>query len=374
MAAGPPGPLAERCPSMIAWSVRSTGRRRRRMVRQVITGVIELRRRLGVKRILRASLVPALAALLAVQAAAPVALADQTPRQKAEAQASARKLGEDALRLYGEKKFAEAYEMFRSADELFHANTLVLFMGHCRREVGRLLEARDIYLKIVNESVPKGSVEQFKKAQATAQDELSKLKARIPTLRVTLRGSAADKAKLRLDGAPTEASELSSGKEIDPGEHKITAEAPGAVDAERTVTVDEGRETAVEIELAADPKVAAPVKKKKGSIVPGAVALGVGAAAAGAGAVTGFMAMSKIDDIKSRCRPDGHCLVSDQANADSAQLLKTISTIGFAAGGALLATGAVLLIVRPGGGKEAEGAAGTYITVGVGSVGVGGSF
>lgn len=347
------------------------------MVRQVLIGVIELCKQLGVKRILRASLVPAFAALLAVHAVAPAASAEQTARQKAEAQASARKLGEDALRLYGEKKFAEAYEIFRSADELFHANTLVLFMGHCRREAGRLLEARDIYEKVVNESVPKGAVEQFKKAKATAADELSKLKARIPTLRVTLRGAGASSAKLRLDGAPTSVGELASGKEIDPGEHKITAETSGVEPTERVVTVDEGRETAVEIELTSDPKVATPVKKKKGAIVPGAVALGVGAAAAAAGGVTGFMAMSKIDDIKTRCRPDGHCLVSDQANADSAQLLKTISTIGFAAGGALLATGVVLLVVRPGGGKEAEGDEGTasaYIDIGVGSIGIGGSF
>lgn len=310
-------------------------------------------------------------------ALAPYAHAQPKPgASKLELQAEARKRGEEGLKLFGEKKFAEAYEAFRQADEIFHANTLVLYMGHCRRDMGKFLEAREIFQKIIDEPVPKGALEQFKKAQKTASEELKGLSLRIPTLKVVFTGALASTVSVTLNGAPSSVSELSSGKEVDPGEYVIRVEAPGVVPVERTINVPEGAETNEGIDIVAKKADGPP---KKGSIVPGAVLIGVGAAGVGVGAVTGIMAKSQIDDIKSRCLPSGHCLASDQANADAAERLTTASTISFAVGGAVLVTGAILFIVRPGGGKEPEKAASaglhlSNVSVGLGSIHVGGTF
>ncbi len=107
--------------------------------------------------------------------------------------------------------------------------------------------------------------------------------------------------------------------------------------------------------------------------MPGAIALGVGGAFVGVGAVTGIMAFTKIADIKSRCRPDGHCLKADQPEASTARTLTTVSTVGFVVGGVALAAGAVLLVVRPGGAKANDKAA-LRVQVGPRSVSLEGRF
>jgi hypothetical protein len=328
----------------------------------------------GAERLLFAVALPTFAAALAPHVVAVPAMAQQqTARQKKD-QAAARARGEEGLKLFEEKRWPEAYEAFREADELYHANTLVLFMGHCRREMGKLLEARALYFKVAEEEVPKNAPEQFKKAQAKARDEIKALQARIPLLRVSISGIASRKATATLDGAAVSVDDLQAGKEVDPGDHTIVIEAPGSAAVERGVAVNEGDVTRVEIVLA-PPK--ATEAKKKGSILPGAIALGVGAVGVGIGAATGIIAMGQIDDIKSRCTPDGHCPEADKPKADAAQSLVTVSTVGFVVGGAALAAGAVLIVLRPWGGdsKAAEPkAASAHVTVGLGSIGLGGSF
>jgi hypothetical protein len=72
------------------------------------------------------------------------------------------------------------------------------------------------------------------------------------------------------------------------------------------------------------------------------------------GAVTGLLALSKANDVKSRCDA-GHCPAEDESKANSAKTLATVSTIGFVVGGVGVGAGAFLLIRR--GGDETVGMA-----------------
>lgn len=66
--------------------------------------------------------------------------------------------------------------------------------------------------------------------------------------------------------------------------------------------------------------------------------------AVGAGA--GAVALSKknaLDDDEENCR-DGRCLYTVEDEVSSLRTFRTISTVGFIAGGALAATGLVLLL------------------------------
>jgi hypothetical protein len=127
------------------------------------------------------------------------------------------------------------------------------------------------------------------------------------------------------------------------------------------VTLAEGEEERVELALVAlEPDGAKTPDHasgaRRGSVVPGAVALGVGGVGLAVGLVSGLVASGRIGDIKSRCRTiDGseHCLVADIPERDSAQTLITVSTVGLVAGGAALLAGTALLIFRPGGGGPA---------------------
>jgi len=288
-------------------------------------------------------------------------------------QAVARSKGEEGLRLFEANKWASAYEAFQRADELFHAPTLVLYMAHCRRNQGKLLEARALYAKVTAEPVPKGAPEQFMKAVASAQEELARIKKRIASVRVRFTSPAPSSTTLKIDNDVVSPEQWASAKELDPGEHEIIAEADQMPAVRETVSLKEGEATEVTLTLEAKAEHHPPPPRPRGSVLPGAIALGIGGVFLGLGAVTGGIALSKIADIKSRCRPDGHCLKADGPKAWTAWTLSNVSTVGFGVGGVAVAAGAILLVVRPGGAKVQNKTA-LRIEVGPSSLSLGGRF
>jgi hypothetical protein len=103
-------------------------------------------------------------------------------------------------------------------------------------------------------------------------------------------------------------------------------------------------------------------------------AIGVGAAGVLTGAITGALAISKKSKLD-----DGDCVnrvcwnqtMQDDLNGYST--LKTVSSIGFIAGGVLAATGVVLLVTAPK--QDTTTATGPmWVRVGAGNVAAGGQF
>src|SRR5690606_32952380 len=86
--------------------------------------------------------------------------------------------------------------------------------------------------------------------------------------------------------------------------------------------------------------------------VAGWVLVGVGGASLVAGGVTGGLALAGASDLESRC-PDRRCTIADQSDYDTNVALGWTSTITLAVGGALVATGGLLLILDAG--DEEEG-------------------
>jgi hypothetical protein len=267
-------------------------------------------------------------------------------------QAVARKKAEEGLELYAAQSWAEAYERFRVAEELYHAPTLVLYMAHCKRELRELIAARALYKRVVDEAIGEGADDAFHKAQATAAAAVSELDEQIPRLSVTVTGS--DQPKVKLDGRLV--SVPLGEHEIDPGPHDLEATAPGMVPASRHLELDLGAREAVLLELAPipAPKPLPRLPKREpepGSLVPGMVFFGVSAAGFILGAIAGGVAVSRVDAIKAECDEDV-CPDRLQEDADTAQTLSTVSNVGFVVGGAAAIVGLVLVIVRPGGDSE----------------------
>jgi hypothetical protein len=74
----------------------------------------------------------------------------------------------------------------------------------------------------------------------------------------------------------------------------------------------------------------------------------VGVVGLGVGGVTGLMAIGANNDAKKLCPTSGPC--ADRTGVDDndkAKTLGTVSTIGFVAGGVLLAGGVVLVLTAP---------------------------
>ncbi|XXX74547.1 tetratricopeptide repeat protein [Sorangium sp. So ce134] len=229
--------------------------------------------------------------------AAPALAAKPPDSGSAEAQQLARTKAHEGLKLYGADRWEEAFEVFKEADRLYHAPTLVLYMARCQRKLGRLEAARDLYDQLLAEPLPEDPPAAFLDARKDAETELA-------AVRAALEAPAAPPAPARDTPAPG------------------GAEGGG------------------------------------GSLLPAGLAFGLGAVGIGVGAVTGLVSLSKVSDIKERCEGQ-RCPAELKGDADTATTLGHVSTVSFIVGAASAAAGVVLLVVRPGGdaAPDAAGAA-----------------
>jgi hypothetical protein len=294
-----------------------------------------------------------------------------------ERQELARMKAEQALKLFGADRWQEAFDWFREADLLFHAPTLSLYMARCQRKMGKLLEARDLYEKLLAEPLAKDAPPAFLEAHDAARAELDALRRVIPTVQIAVSGVPSGMARLTLDGKPLSEEK----KELNPGSYTLEASAGGNDKAVKSFTLQEGTSQRIELALRVQPAAPAAEAKKpaapppeaakilapaRGSVIPGAVLLGLGAAGIGAGVATGVVSIGKVNDVKSRCT-DAGCSPDDRAKTESARMLGNVSTALFVAGGVAAAAGVVLVVVRPRlGSAPSKGASAGGVVAGVG--------
>ncbi len=264
----------------------------------------------------------------------------------------ARAKAEEGLALFAEEKWAEAFERFRVAEELFHAPTLVLHMGHCKRELGQLLAARALYQKVASEEVTEDSPNAFALARDEAVQRVQALEALIPRLTVVVSGVA--DARVTVDGVVV--AQHPASIELDPGEHRVDVVAAGAEPHTRVIELGVGARQELTVELTPIvvekprpvPVVVPPPPTEPGSLVPAFIAYGVGFGGLVVGAIAGGIAIERVEAIKSECEGD---LCPDRLldAADEAQLAATVSNVGFIVAGVGAIVGTVLVFARPGG-------------------------
>src|SRR5687767_4640019 len=104
---------------------------------------------------LRRSLTALIACLL-ISSLTPAAGADQT-RDRAAARAAA-DAGADA---FEKNDYPQALELFSRAERLYHAPPHLLFIARSLEKLGRLVEAREAYLKLAAEKLPASAPNAF---------------------------------------------------------------------------------------------------------------------------------------------------------------------------------------------------------------------
>jgi hypothetical protein len=196
--------------------------------------------------------------------------------------------------------------------------------------------------------------------------------------------------RVSVDGQPLVAHLSGKPVNVDPGAHEFTFEVAGKPPVTERILVSEGevgrREHVVvgAAPVAATPAAAPPssaplstAESASPSTPPSAglgarkvIGLSIGGAGivgVGVGAVFGLMASSAWSHAKSACGGDPtQCknVVSGTSYRDTTQTDGTISTIGFIAGGALVAAGAIVFLT--GGHHEQSSAKGVVVAPSVG--------
>ena len=252
--------------------------------------------------------------------------------------------GYEADQLYSKGAWDAAYDGFAAADALVHSPVFVIYMAHCRRNVGRLLEAEALYQRVAAEKLADDASAPFREAVAEARAELAKLQASIPEVKLAITGAAPAEVTLTVDG---KAHPSGTVVRVDPGKHRLVA-SHGDQSLERVLDLSAGQQEAVELRFGAL-DVGEDEASDDGSYVPAIVALSLGGAGLVLGAIAGGIAASKASRVKEGCIGES-CLVADADALATAQTLADVSTVAFIVGGVGVAVGGVLLFVRPGGG------------------------
>jgi len=268
---------------------------------------------------------------------------------------SAVQLGRLGLERFEQGAFAESFDLFARAEAIKHSPVFVLYMARAARHLGRLLESRSLLRRAAAEAVPDGAPATWQQARADAKGELSALEPRIPSIRVRIEGDPAGVA-ITADG---KAMKPGASVERDPGSVTIRATRPTGDPFEKVVVLKEGdRDLEVVVAFgAASRPTSAPEEAGDGvggTYVPGAIVLGAGGVGLILGSVFGLVAASQASDALESCT-DGVCPSSQEGAVDDASVPANVATVAFIAGGALAATGVVLLIVL-GGDDGAEAA------------------
>ena len=237
------------------------------------------------------------------------------------------------------KRFGEAIELQRKADQLDPTSQRKLDLAKLLVSDGKLVEASRLLNGLVNDPAL-GPRDRWVKDAAKKQ--LAQFESRIPWLQVHVIGPTSG-VHVEVDGKEIEADVEAP---VDPGKHTVGVDADGYESGDRNVTVAEGEHKQVTITLEAVAKAAPPPPKVTGgSKIPAVASFVVGAAGVGVGAVFGILAFDETAKAKQYCDGNKCPPRPEVVSARNVAIANgNVSTVGFVVGGVGLAAGLVLLL------------------------------
>ena len=198
-------------------------------------------------RIARPGLVASASALVlatAFVAAAPERSACAQSAPSASNVAAARALFASGVKMQESGNPAGALDLFHRADTLYSAPTIQLHLAECQALVGQLVESAETYRRLLNTVLPSDASAPFRAAQTQGQAELPAVEARIPQLRIDVFPPSTDGLDVQIDSVPQSTALVGVSRPVNPGDHHITASAPGYSTAEASLRLPEGKKDA----------------------------------------------------------------------------------------------------------------------------------
>jgi serine/threonine-protein kinase len=270
----------------------------------------------------------------------------ETPAM-ADDRAAAEQLFQQGKALMGQGHVAEACSKFAAAAELSRTPGVRLNLGDCYDKLERTGsawvaydEARSLALRLGDTA----AAELARQRLATIEPRLSYVIVIVP------KDAALPGLEVFRDGQKMPEAAWGTPVPVDPGDHTISAAAPGRAEW-FTHTKVAGARTSVMIPVLPPAAPAAPTSEASSWGTQRTLAVigaGLGVVGIGLGTYFGARMLSSKSDYQNNQRPDGTCAnpqcASSSQDAISAGNAATVSWI---AGGALLAAGAGLWLLQP---------------------------
>lgn len=283
--------------------------------------------------------------------------------QTAEETAAARDLARQGAAAFAAEDWQRAYDFFQRAESLFHAPPHLLYMARSKAKLGAVVEALELYNKIVRERLEAGAPPAFVDAQKSAAEEMKELEPLLARVTVTLEGPGADGAEVFANGKPVPAALLGVPRPVDPGSYEFTVTAEGGQAEPVVIMLDPGAQETVVLRLSAieesplpPPPVTTPADSARNpAAIPAYLALGVGAVGLGLGTyflINHLDQKGDADDLfEARdCARDGACTVEEQQQikglSSDAATSGTLSIVSYGVGVAAIGAGLFLLLTN----------------------------
>lgn len=282
---------------------------------------------------------------LALSLTAPAAASD------AESKAAARELAQEGITLARGGKCGDALPKLERAEKLFHAPTILVWIGECQIQLGELVVGTETLNRVVREQLAADAPQAFKDAQTHAQTLLDQTQPRIARLTIEVGPERPADLKVTVSGKDVPDAMLGVARPTNPGSVEIVATAPGYRESRLSLELGEGERTTQSITLerdpnailASSPETPAAAEPSSAARTWGFVGVVAGGALLAGGGVTGFLALGEKGALSC---PNNLCSSSaDQETLDRAHLYANLSTALFIAGGVLGATGITLLLL-----------------------------
>lgn len=275
----------------------------------------------------------------------------------------ARDFYEQGLAAEKEGRWEEAFTAYDKALAIRTTPQLALRAAICLEELNRLAKAL-VYLERANELA---KLKELAQVVEVVEGRLEALRPRVPQLVIEV-PNVPEGLVVRLDDAPVAPATFGALLPVDPGDHRIEAEAPGFEPYATSITVEPGTSESVAITLTAMPeepaaeRVPTPVTPPPGDegpaagdpdYLPGALVLGGGGVLVAVGAALLGVSVGREGEVDDLCGGSERltCPLAErptiEATLDEAS---TFRAAGYAVGGvgaAALVAGVVLLVVPP---------------------------
>lgn len=295
--------------------------------------------------------------------------------------AAARQLARQGFRLANEGRCLSAVDPLSRAELLFHAPTVLVRLAECHLELGKLVLGTEELRRVTVEDLGPSPNRAFVNAKARARSLLAEAEPRLGHITIHVTGPDSRLLSLHLDGETVSSAMVGVDIPVDPGLHRVRADAVDFLAAEASVAVAEGGSEQVALELAPAPVEPTRAAVAKGPSVPfeaveaGAAtsqvvpaeavsvaatpshrvaALAVlvaGAAGLGVGVGFGVAALNDKARLDRACVNEA-CPMSSRIDLIALQRDATISNVGWAVGAAASVLSAVLFLLSPRGGGE----------------------
>lgn len=317
-----------------------------------------------------------------------------------EERAGARAAANAGLDAIADQRWQDAIGYFQKAESIVHAPPHLLNIARAHEKLGQLVEAREAYLKVVREELPADAPKAFRQAQADARSELAALEPRVPRVSVVVQGAGELPVKVHMNGNLVPDGLVGVPRPLNPGSYEFQAFAEGARSNPSTLVLREGAAETMVLTLRATtapapaPLVvpsaalsAEPSTEQRdtghggssGMRIASYVSMGVGVIGLGVGTGFAVRAANKHSQADDICSFTGAFSCPISAREQVLQLdsegdkARTVSIIGFVAGGVGIATGVTLFVLSSKGSSGSQKAS-VMPWIGLNSAGLRGRF